>query len=113
MECTSLIAQIPLFYGKSIKHTTVLKKWVLQLILDTMDGTFVYKSYYTFLLFLYGVNLQDVFIVHFISIAIGHLNHANLSWDYGFKIYFYNPKCTFGTSKKMPNKYGVNFEFMY
>jgi sterol desaturase/sphingolipid hydroxylase (fatty acid hydroxylase superfamily) len=31
-----------------------------------------------------GVNLQDVFIVHFISIAIGHLNHANLGWDYGF-----------------------------
>jgi sterol desaturase/sphingolipid hydroxylase (fatty acid hydroxylase superfamily) len=60
-----------------------------------------------------GVNLQDVFIVHFITIAIGQ-NHANLGWDYGFEIYFNNPKMhIWHHSKKLPNKYGVNFEFHY
>jgi len=58
-----------------------------------------------------GVNLQDVFIVHFISIAIGHLNHANIGWDYGYlKYIFNNPKMhIWHHSKEIPNKYGVNF----
>jgi hypothetical protein len=74
-----------LSYGKSIKHTTVLKKWGLRRILDTTGWNLVYKSIlYIPIILIGGVNLQDVFIVHFISIAIGHLNHANLGWDYGF-----------------------------
>jgi sterol desaturase/sphingolipid hydroxylase (fatty acid hydroxylase superfamily) len=53
----------------------------------------VYKSILYIPIIIGGVNLQDVFIVHFISIAIGHLNHANLGWDYGFlKYIFNNPK---------------------
>jgi hypothetical protein len=43
----------------------------------------VYKSILYIPIILIG-GIQDVFIVHFISIAIGHLNHANLGWDYGF-----------------------------
>jgi hypothetical protein len=63
----------------------VLKKWGLQRILDTTGWNLVYKSIlYIPIILIGGVNLQDVFIVHFISIAIGHLNHANLGWDYGF-----------------------------
>jgi sterol desaturase/sphingolipid hydroxylase (fatty acid hydroxylase superfamily) len=58
-----------------------------------------------------GFSLEDVFIVHFISIAIGHLNHANLGWDYGvLKYIFNNPKMhIWHHSKEMPNKNGVNF----
>ena len=58
-----------------------------------------------------GFSLEDVFIVHFISIAIGHLNHANLGWDYGFlKYIFNNPKMhIWHHSKKIPNKTGMNF----
>jgi sterol desaturase/sphingolipid hydroxylase (fatty acid hydroxylase superfamily) len=58
-----------------------------------------------------GFSLEDVFIVHFISIAIGHLNHANLGWDYGFlKYIFNNPKMhIWHHSKEMPNKTGMNF----
>lgn len=58
-----------------------------------------------------GFNLQDVFIVHFISIAIGHLNHANLGWDYGYlKYVINNPKMhIWHHSKKIPNRNGVNF----
>jgi sterol desaturase/sphingolipid hydroxylase (fatty acid hydroxylase superfamily) len=36
-----------------------------------------------------GFTTQDVALVHFFNITIGHLNHANINWDYGFfKIYF-------------------------
>jgi sterol desaturase/sphingolipid hydroxylase (fatty acid hydroxylase superfamily) len=72
----------------------------------------VYKSIlYIPIILIGGVNLQDVFIVHFISIAIGHLNHANIGWDYGFlKYIFNNPKMhIWHHSKKIPNKYGINF----
>jgi hypothetical protein len=82
MECTSLIAYDSLW--KIHKHTTVLKKWGLRRILDTTGWNLLFTNQYCiFLLSLLEV-IQDVFIVHFISIAIGHLNHANLGWDYGF-----------------------------
>jgi sterol desaturase/sphingolipid hydroxylase (fatty acid hydroxylase superfamily) len=72
----------------------------------------VYKSIlYVPIILIGGVNLQDVFIVHFITIAIGHLNHANLGWAYGLlKYIFNNPKMhIWHHSKKMPNKFGANF----
>ena len=72
----------------------------------------IYKSMlYIPLAIVGGFNIQDVFIVHFFTIAIGHLNHANLGWDYGFfKYIFNNPKMhIWHHTKKMPNKYGSNF----
>lgn len=72
----------------------------------------VYKSIlYIPIILIGGLNLTDVFVVHFITIAIGHLNHANLGWDYGFLKYLINnPKMhIWHHSKKIPNKYGVNF----
>ena len=72
----------------------------------------VYKSIlFIPIIIIGGVNLQDVFIVHFISIAIGHLNHANIGWDYGYLKYLINnPKMhIWHHSKKIPNKFGVNF----
>ena len=58
-----------------------------------------------------GFSIQDVFIVHFVAITIGHLNHANLGWDYGFfKYIFNNPKMhIWHHSKEMPIKNGANF----
>lgn len=58
-----------------------------------------------------GFSIQDVFIVHFFTIAIGHLNHANLGWDYGFlKYIFNNPKMhIWHHAKEMPYKFGTNF----
>lgn len=72
----------------------------------------VYKSMlYIPLSIIGGFSVQDVFIVHFFTITIGHLNHANLGWDYGFlKYIFNNPKMhIWHHSKEMPNKYGKNF----
>ncbi|SDX15677.1 Sterol desaturase/sphingolipid hydroxylase, fatty acid hydroxylase superfamily [Lutibacter oricola] len=72
----------------------------------------VYKSLlYIPLAIIGGFNVEDVAIVHFSALTIGHLNHANLGWDYGFlKYVFNNPKMhIWHHSKTLPSKYGVNF----
>lgn len=60
-----------------------------------------------------GFSAQDVAIVHFFNITIGHLNHANINWDYGWlKYIFNNPKMhIWHHAKELPEekKYGVNF----
>ncbi|WP_224485204.1 sterol desaturase family protein [Robertkochia aurantiaca] len=72
----------------------------------------VYKSMlYIPLAVIGGLDAADVAAVHFFAIAVGHLNHANLGWDYGpFKYVLNNPKMhIWHHSKSMPNRYGVNF----
>ena len=72
----------------------------------------IYKSMlYIPIALIGGFEIQDVFMVHFFTIAIGHLNHANLGWDYGFlKYVFNNPKMhIWHHTKQMPNKNGINF----
>ncbi|AJR02538.1 sterol desaturase family protein [Siansivirga zeaxanthinifaciens] len=56
---------------------------------------------------------QDIAIVHFFNITIGHLNHANLGWNYGFLKYILNnPKMhIWHHAKQLPKhlKYGMNY----
>ncbi|APG65273.1 sterol desaturase [Tenacibaculum todarodis] len=60
-----------------------------------------------------GFTAQDVAIVHFFNITIGHLNHANINWNYGFLKYILNnPKMhIWHHAKELPEgrKNGVNF----
>lgn len=60
-----------------------------------------------------GFTAQDVAVVHFFNIAIGHLNHANIALDYGtLKYIFNNPKMhIWHHAKELPEdrRYGVNF----
>ncbi len=60
-----------------------------------------------------GFTAQDIAAVHFFNITIGHLNHANINWDYGWLKYILNnPKMhIWHHSKALPEerKYGVNF----
>ncbi|MGB3605728.1 MAG: sterol desaturase family protein [Psychroserpens sp.] len=74
----------------------------------------VYKSLlYIPIAIIGGFDAQDVAIVYFFSIAIGHLNHANLGWDYGkLKYVFNNPKMhIWHHAKEMPEhvRFGVNY----
>lgn len=72
----------------------------------------VYKSMlYIPMALIGGFSVEDVFLVHFFAITIGHLNHANLGWDYGIlKYIFNNPKMhIWHHAKEMPNKFGTNF----
>ncbi len=74
----------------------------------------VYKSLlYIPLALIANYKSQDVAIVYFFTIAVGHLNHANLGWDYGvFKYIFNNPKMhIWHHAKALPKNvsYGVNY----
>ena len=74
----------------------------------------VYKSIkYIPLAIIGGFTAQDVAIVHFFNIVVGHLNHANLNWDYGFLKYILNnPKMhIWHHAKQLPKerRKGVNF----
>lgn len=74
----------------------------------------VYKSLlYIPLAVIGGFDVQSVAIVHFSALTIGHLNHANLGWDYGvLKYIFNNPKMhIWHHAKQLPknHQYGVNF----
>ena len=74
----------------------------------------VYKSLlYIPIAIIGGFDAQDVAIVHFFALTVGHLNHANLGWDYGFlKYIFNNPKMhIWHHAKVLPKhaKYGVNY----
>ncbi len=75
--------------------------------------TIVYKSIQYIPLAMIGFSIQDFFLVHMFTILIGHLNHANLNWDYGILKYVVNnPKMhLWHHAKKLPAKYpyGVNY----
>lgn len=60
-----------------------------------------------------GFTAKDVAIIHFFNITIGHLNHANINWNYGFLKYILNnPRMhIWHHAKELPEerKNGVNF----
>ncbi len=73
----------------------------------------VYKTIQYIPLAMIGFGIQDFFVVHIFTILIGHLNHANLNWDYGpLKYIFNSPKMhIWHHAKELPDEYrfGVNF----
>ena len=73
--------------------------------------TIIYKSIQYIPLAMIGFGIYDFFFIHMIALLIGHLNHANLGWDYGpLKFLFNSPKMhIWHHAKELPNKYGVNF----
>ncbi len=76
--------------------------------------TFIYTpAKYIVLLLIGNFEPNQAFIVYYFTIAIGHLNHANIRLNYGvFKYIFNNPQMhVWHHSKDLPSakKHGVNF----
>jgi sterol desaturase/sphingolipid hydroxylase (fatty acid hydroxylase superfamily) len=76
--------------------------------------TFVYNTFkYITLIMIFGFDIKLAFIVHGMAITIGHLNHANIGWDYGpLKYVFNNPKMhIWHHAKELPKEhpYGMNY----
>jgi sterol desaturase/sphingolipid hydroxylase (fatty acid hydroxylase superfamily) len=74
--------------------------------------TIFYKTAQYIPLAMIGFGLNDFFIVHIFTTAIGHFNHANLNISYGpLKYVFNNPKMhIWHHAKTLPNgSFGVNF----
>jgi sterol desaturase/sphingolipid hydroxylase (fatty acid hydroxylase superfamily) len=75
--------------------------------------TIIYKSIQYIPLAMIGFGIQEFFLVHMFGVFVGHLNHANVGWDYGFfKYVFNNPKMhIWHHAKALPSdrEQGVNF----
>ncbi len=75
--------------------------------------TIIYKTAQYLPLAMIGFGIQEFFIIHAFAILVGHLNHANLNWTYGwFGYVFNNPQMhIWHHAKEMPedHPYGMNF----
>ncbi len=73
--------------------------------------TIIYKTIQYVPLAMIGFGLKDFFIVHIISVAIGHLNHSNLNITYGpLKYVLNNPAMhIWHHAKTLPDPRGVNY----
>jgi len=74
--------------------------------------TIIYKSIQYIPLAMIGFGLSDFFLLHIFTIAVGHLNHANINLTYGpLKYILNNPVMhTWHHAKKLPKgTYGVNY----
>ncbi len=73
----------------------------------------VYKTLQYVPLAMLGFGIKEFFVIHIISIFIGHINHANLNWDYGiFRYILNNPKMhLWHHARTLPAgvKHGVNY----
>lgn len=109
-----LLHHVPLLWNfHKVHHSVKQMGFAAHLRYHWMEPV-IYKSLlYIPLAIIGNYNAKDVSIVYFFTLAIGHLNHANLGWDYGIlKYIFNNPKMhIWHHAKKLPEnaKYGVNF----
>jgi sterol desaturase/sphingolipid hydroxylase (fatty acid hydroxylase superfamily) len=109
-----LLHHVPLFWNfHKVHHSVKQMGFAAHLRYHWMEPV-IYKSLlYIPLAIIGNYNAKDVAIVYFFTLAIGHLNHANLGWDYGIlKYIFNNPKMhIWHHAKDLPenSKYGVNF----
>lgn len=75
--------------------------------------TVIYKTAQYIPLAMIGFSIQDFFVVHIFALTIGHLNHANLGWNYGpLKYIFNNPQMhIWHHARELPPqyRYGVNY----
>lgn len=96
-----------------VHHSVKEMAFAAQLRYHWMEPV-VYKScLYIPLAIIGGFDVHQVAIVHFFQLTVGHLNHANIGWDYGpLKYVLNNPKMhIWHHAKELPArvKYGVNF----
>jgi sterol desaturase/sphingolipid hydroxylase (fatty acid hydroxylase superfamily) len=96
-----------------VHHSVKQMGFAAHLRYHWMEPVFYNSMKYIPLAIMGGFSAQDVAIVHFFNIAIGHLNHANINWDYGYLKYILNnPKMhIWHHAKELPKhiRYGVNF----
>ena len=108
-----LLHRIPFFWRfHKIHHSVKEMGFAAHLRYHWMENLF-YKPVKTLgVMFLGGFEPEQAFIVHFIAISIGHLNHSNLKISWGpLKYLFNNPIMhLYHHAYKLPkNRFGVNF----
>lgn len=95
-----------------VHHSVLQMGYAAHLRFHWME-TVVYRSLEYIPFALLGFGIQEFLIVHLFALTIGHLNHANLNWDYGpLKYLLNNPKMHIWhhmDHNPKSHPYGVNF----
>lgn len=110
----NLLHRIPILWKFHKLHHSVKEMGFSAHLRYHFGETFFYNSIkYIVLTLIFGFDIKYAFIIHAITITIGHLNHANLGWDYGpFKYILNNPKMhIWHHAKDLPasHQFGANF----
>lgn len=109
-----LLHRVPFLWEIHKVHHSVKEMGFAAHLRYHFGETFVYNSFkYISLSLIFGFNLELAFLVHGFAITIGHLNHANIGWDYGpLKYILNNPKMhIWHHAKELPQHlpYGMNY----
>ncbi len=96
-----------------VHHSVVEMGFAAHLRYHFFETFFYQSAKYIVLSLIFGFKIEYAFIVHAFAVLIGHLNHANLGWDYGpLKYILNNPKMhIWHHAKNLPEShpYGMNF----
>ena len=108
-----LLHKIPLFWQfHKIHHSVKEMGFAAHLRYHWMENI-LYKPLKTFgVMLLGGFEPEQAYIVHFIAVAIGHLNHANIKFSWGPLKYLLNNQIMHlhHHAYELPKgKFGVNF----
>jgi sterol desaturase/sphingolipid hydroxylase (fatty acid hydroxylase superfamily) len=114
-----LLHRIPILWQAHKLHHSVVEMGFAAHLRYHFIETLVYKSLQFVPLSLLGFGLIDFFSLHIFTIAIGHLNHANINLNYGYLKYILNSPTMhlWHHAKHIPNSpdnaqkyaYGTNF----
>lgn len=109
-----MLHRVPFLWKMHKVHHSVKEMGFAAHLRYHFGETFVYNTFkYLTLSMIFGFDIQLAFIVHGFAITIGHLNHANIGWDYGpLKYIFNNPKMhIWHHAKELPDQhpYGMNY----
>ena len=106
-----LLHRVPLFWEfHKVHHSIEEMGYAAHLRYHWMENI-LYTLFKFFPLALIGFDTSHMIIVHLVTIAIGHYNHANFALPLGpLKYIFNNPQMhIWHHAKDIPKKYGVNF----
>lgn len=109
-----MLHRVPFFWKFHKVHHSVEEMGFAAHLRYHFLETFAYEPVkYVTLSLIFGFSMENIFYVYYLTVLIGHLNHANLGWDYGpLKYIFNNPKMhIWHHSKELPetHPHGINF----
>ncbi|MDX2360787.1 MAG: sterol desaturase family protein [Crocinitomicaceae bacterium] len=109
-----VLHRVPFFWKFHKVHHSVKEMGFAAHLRYHFLETFAYEPVkYVSLALIFGFSMENIFYIYYLTILIGHLNHANLGWDYGpLKYIFNNPKMhIWHHAKELPESHphGMNF----
>ena len=109
-----LLHKVPLFWRfHKVHHSVIEMGFAAHLRYHWMENIFYKPAKTIALMILGGIEPEMAYVIHFFSVSIGHLNHANIKLTWGpLKYIFNNPVMhLWHHARQLPDgrKYGVNF----